>query len=149
VTLIHTSAWLAIFFGGLFSGAILIVAVERVNLWSRMPVDQYVVDFRRALYRLDPLIPIMGVISGLSAVVFALNSDGRSAVLAWVGVGLIVVIMVASIALAEPMNSKFRNLPEGQAPEAADQLRTTWRRFHWGRTVVALAALASLAAAVS
>ncbi len=149
MTLIHASAWLSIFFGGLFSGAILIVAVERVNLWQRMPVDQYVVDFRRALYRLDPLIPIMGVLSGLSAVVFALNSDGRPAVLAWIGVASIAVIMIASISLAEPMNSKFRCLPEGQAPDGAEQLRSTWRRFHLARTVVALGALASLAAAVT
>ncbi|WP_431237765.1 anthrone oxygenase family protein [Mycolicibacterium aichiense] len=149
MSLIQVTAWLSIFFGGLFSGAILIVAVERVNLWQRMPIEQYVVDFRRALYRLDPLIPIMGVLSGVSAVVFALNADNHSAVFAWIGVALIVVIMVASIFLAEPMNSKFRRLPEGQAPEGAEQLRIAWRRFHWARTVVALAALASLAVAVT
>jgi hypothetical protein len=149
MSLIHVTAWLSIFFGGLFSGAILIVAVERVNLWQRMPVDQYVVDFRRALYRLDPLIPIMGVLSGVSAVVFAFTAVGHSAVFAWIGVALIAVIMIASISLAEPMNSKFRRLPEGQAPDGTEQIRIAWRRFHWARTVVALAALASLAAAVT
>jgi hypothetical protein len=61
-------------FGGLCSGAILVFAVERVNLWRRMHVDQYVVDFRRSLYRADPLIPIMGILSAWGAVVFALNS---------------------------------------------------------------------------
>jgi hypothetical protein len=70
-------------------------------------------------------------------------------VLAWTGFALIVLIMVASITLAEPMNSKFRRLPEGQAPDRVEQLRTTWCRFHWARTVVALASLACLAAAIA
>ena len=77
-----------------------------------MPIDQYAIDFRRSVYRMDPLMPIMGTISALGAVVFALNSDGRAAALAWIGVALIAVIMVASIAIAEPMNSQFRRLPE-------------------------------------
>jgi hypothetical protein len=147
MTYTQLAAWAMLAFGGLYSGAILIYAVDRVHVWRRMPVDQYVVDFRRSLYRADPLIPIMGVFSVLGAVVFALNSAGRSAVLAWVGIGLIALIFVASITLAEPVNSKFRRLPEGQAPDRVEQLRITWCRFHWARTVVALGALGCLAAA--
>jgi Anthrone oxygenase len=149
MTITQLAAWVMLAFGGLFSGAILIVAVERVNLWRRMPIEQYAVDFRRSLYRLDPLVPILGTLSALGAVVFALNSQGRPAILAWIGIGLIAVIMVASIVLAEPMNSKFRRLPEGQAPDGVEQLRITWRRFHWARTVVALGVLACLAAAIA
>jgi hypothetical protein len=52
MTITQLAAWVMLAFGGLFSGGILIVAVERVNLWRRMPVDQYVIDFRRSLYRL-------------------------------------------------------------------------------------------------
>jgi hypothetical protein len=147
MTTTQLAAWVMLAFGGLYSGAILIYAVDRVHVWRRMPVDQYVVDFRRSLFRADPLIPIMGVLSELGAVVFAWNSVGRAAVLAWVGVALIALIFVASITLAEPMNSKFRRLPEGEAPDRIEQLRTRWRRFHWARTVVALGALACLAAA--
>lgn len=139
-----------VLFAGLFSGGIFFVAVERLNLWRRMPMDQYVVDFRRSLYRLDPLMPILGSVAALAAVVFALNTDvGRAAALAWIGVGLIGVIMVASILIAEPMNSKFRRLAEGQAPDAVEQLRVSWRRFHWARTAVALAALACFAGAIA
>jgi hypothetical protein len=74
MTITQLAAWVMLAFGGLCSGAILVFAVERVNLWRRMHVDQYVVDFRRALYRADPLIPIMGILSAWGAVVFALNS---------------------------------------------------------------------------
>ena len=114
----HASTWLMVAFGGLFAGGILFVAVERTNLWRRMPIEQYATDFRRSLYRLDPLIPILGVVSALGGLVFALNTDGPGAVPAWIGIALIAVIMIASIGIAEPINSKFRRIPEGQAPEA-------------------------------
>jgi hypothetical protein len=139
--------WVMLAFGGLYSGAILTYAVDRVHVWRRMPVDQYVVDFRRSLYRADPLIPIMGIVSALGAVVFIMNSGGRAADLAWIGLALIAVIMVASVTLAEPMNSEFRRLPEGSAPDRVERLRISWCRFHWARTVVALGALACLVAA--
>jgi hypothetical protein len=147
MTTTQLAAWVMLAFGGLYSGAILFYAVDRTHVWRRMPVDQYVVDFRRSLYRADPLVPIMGVLSALGAVVFALRSGGRPAVLAWTGFALIVLIMVASITLAEPMNSKFRRLPEGQAPDRVERLRVAWCRFHRARTVVALGALAFLVAA--
>ena len=147
MTIAHLSAWLMVAAGGLFSGGIFFVAVERLNLWQRMPVDQYVVDFRRSVYRADPLMPIMGNISALGAVVFALHSAGRPATLAWLGTALIATIMVTSIVIAEPINESFRELPEGQQPEGAEQLRIRWRRFHWARTSVALLSLACLAAA--
>ena len=111
MTTTQLAAWVMLSFGGLFSGAILIYAVDRVHVWRRMPIDQYVVDFRRSVYRADPLIPIMGILSALGAAVFALNSGGRATILAWIGFALIALIMVASITLAEPMNSKFRRLP--------------------------------------
>ena len=147
MTTTQLAAWVMLAFGGLYSGAILIYAVDRVDVWRRMPVDQYVVDFRRSLFRADPMVPIMGSLGALGAVWFALNSTGRATVLAWTGFALIALIMVASITLAEPMNSKFRRLPEGQAPDRVEQLRITWCRFHWARTVVALGALACLVAA--
>ena len=147
MTTTQLAAWVMLAFGGLYSGAILVYAVDRVHVWRRMPIDQYVVDFRRSVYRADPLIPIMGILSALGAVVFALNSGGRATILAWIGFALIALIMVASITLAEPMNSKFRRLPEGRAPDRVEQLRITWCRFHRARTVVALGALACLVAA--
>lgn len=143
----HISAWLMIVFLGLVSGGQLIYAVERVNLWKRMPLDQYVVDFRRSLYRVDPLLPIFAAISGLSAVVFALQTDGRPAMLAWIGAGLIAVMAVASVSIGEPINSRFRRLAEGGAPDDAEKLRVVWRRFHVARTAVTLSSLGFLVAA--
>jgi hypothetical protein len=60
-----------------------------------------------------------------------------------------VLVIIGSIAIAEPINSRFRRLPEGVAPSQAEGDRTAWRRFHIIRIVAALAAFATLAAAAS
>jgi hypothetical protein len=138
MTITQISAWVMLVFCGLWSGGILIFAVERTNLWRRMPLEQYAVDFRRSLFRADPMMPILGVTAGAAATA-----------LAWVGVGFIVLVVVASITIAEPINSKFRRLPEGQMPKWAEHYRTLWRRFHAARNLAALAALACLAAAAA
>jgi len=149
VTITNIGAWLMLASGGLFTGGVLIVAVERTNLWRRMPVEQYAIDFRRTLYRVDPLLPILSAISGIGAVLFAINTTGRPAVLTWIAVALIGLIIVSSIVIAEPINAQFRRLPEGRQPERAEQLRTTWRIFHYARTLIALAAFACLTAAAA
>jgi hypothetical protein len=114
-----------------------------------MPVDQYAVDFRRSLHRLDPLQPILGTTAAIATTIFALKASGTPTTLAWIAVGCIALIMITSIGIAEPMNSRFRRLPEGQAPEGAQEMRRKWRQFHYARTVLGLLALVLMAAAAS
>jgi anthrone oxygenase-like protein len=147
MTITQISAWIMLVFCGLWAGGILIFAVERTNLWRRMPIDQYAIDFRRSLFRVDPMMPILGVIAGAATTIFAMHRSGAARDLAWTGLGFIVLVVMASITIAEPINSKFRRLPEGQTPQRAEHYRTLWRRFHALRNLAALAALACLAAA--
>jgi hypothetical protein len=142
-------SWLMLVAGGLFAGGILVVAVERTSLWRRMPVEQYAVDFRRSLARVDPMLPILGALCGIGALLFAITTDGRPATWSWVAVVLLGVIVVSSLIVAEPINSRFRRLPEGSPPEAAERLRIVWRRFHYGRTVLGVAAFACVVGAVT
>jgi hypothetical protein len=93
------------------------------------------------------MMPILGVIAGAAATIFAVQRSGAARDLAWAGLGFIVLVVVASITIAEPINSKFRRLPEGQVPQRAEHYRTLWRHFHSARNLAALAALACLAAA--
>src|SRR5215813_3134700 len=150
MTLLKISAWLMLFFGGLWAGGILIFAVERTNLWRRMPIQQFAVDFRRSVFRADPMMPILSVVTGIASVMFAVaHGGGVPRILAWVGAALVLLVTIASLTIAEPINSKFRRPPEGEMPEGAERYRDMWRRFHAGRTVVALAALGCLAAAAA
>lgn len=142
-------AWLMLVSGGLWAGGILMFAMERTNLWRRMPIEQYVVDFRRSVLRVDPLLPILGGTSCVGGVLFAVNNGGRNAALSWIAIALVGVVIVSSLRIAEPINSQFRRLPEGQAPEGVADLRTRWRRFHAARNVVALAAFVCMVAAVA
>jgi hypothetical protein len=149
MTLAQLGSWLMLAAGGLFAGGILVVAVERTSLWRRMPVDQYAVDFRRTLARVDPLLPILSALTCVGAVLFALNTTGRPAALTWTAVALLGVVIVSSLAVAEPINARFRRVPEGSTPDGADRLRVTWRRFHYGRTVLGVAAFTCIVGAVA
>ena len=136
--------------GGLWAGVLLFYAVERVNLWGRMPVDQYVVDFRRSLYRADPLQPILAVVSMGGAILFALKvDDGTAAGLAWAAVALYVFVIALSVAFPERINSQFRRRDEGQAPPDVEALRARWRMLHLTRTVPGVAALVCLVLATT
>lgn len=149
MTLVLLGSWLMLAAGGLFAGGILVVAVERTNLWRRMPVDQYAVDFRRSLARVDPMLPILGALTCVGALLYALNSAGRPATLTWVAVVLLGVIIVSSLIVAEPINARFRRHAEGDTPAGADRLRVVWRRFHYGRTILGLAAFGCIVGAVA
>jgi len=135
--------------GSLWAGIILFYAVERVNLWMRMPIDQFVIDFRRSLYRADPLQPITAVVTIVGAVVFALSAKAPGSILAWIGAALVALVIVVSILFPERINSMFRRRQEGEAPPNVDALRTRWRTLHLIRTVPAMAALVCLVLATT
>jgi Anthrone oxygenase len=135
--------------GGLFTGGLVWYAWERVWIWRRLPLPVYAVDFRRSLRKADPALPILLVICSTAAGVFAWQTNGAARVLAIVGIGLLAVILVSSIVLAEPINSQFRRRPEGVVPPDAARLRRVWRHFHLFRTALAVAAFMLLTTAVS
>ncbi|WP_433191853.1 anthrone oxygenase family protein [Nocardia sp. CA-107356] len=144
----HAGAMLMLLFGGLATGGIWVIAVDRLAVWNRMSVVEYATDFRRTLKHVDPMMPIFVSLSGLGAVLFSTQSSGSSRLFGWLGLLCLAVIMIGSILFGEPINSKFRRLAEGTPPEGAEGLRTFWRRFHFARTGVAVVALIFLIAAV-
>ena len=133
--------------GGLFTGGLVWYAWERVWIWRRLSLDQFAVDFRRSVRKADPAMPILLVVCGGAAGVFASFVEGGARTLALLGVGLLAVILVSSILVAEPINSQFRGRAEGTVPPEAERLRRVWRRFHLVRTGLGLAALFCLIAA--
>jgi O-antigen ligase len=135
--------------GGLFTGGVVWYAWERVWIWRRLTLTEYAVDFRRSVRKADPALPILLGISGIAAGAFAWLSGGSARALALAGIGLLIVILVSSVVLAEPINSQFRRRPEGVVPPDAERLRRFWRRFHLARTVLAVGAFALFVTAVS
>jgi uncharacterized membrane protein len=135
--------------GGVFTGAAVVVAIDRLPAWAKMSPLEYAVDYRRNVRRLDPMQPILGVLTVIGAVILAVDRSGTPRVLALAGIALMMLIIVASIVLAEPMNSAFRRLPEGEIPDGVEQIRVRWARFHRVRTVAAVAMFALMVLAVS
>ncbi len=134
---------------GLWAGIVVCFAVERINLWGRMSIEQFAIDFRRSVHRVDPLQPILGIVGTLAAAAFALSVSGVASLLAWVSVARVVLVIAFSIALPERINSQFRRRNEGDAPPDAEALRARWRAYHLIRTVPSVAAFLSLTLAVT
>jgi Domain of unknown function (DUF1772) len=128
--------------GSLFTGGLVWYAWERVWIWRRLDLRDFAVDFRRSVRKADPAMPILLLICGAAAGAFALLTKGMPRTLALAGVGLLVVILISSIVVAEPINSRFRGLPEGVVPPEAEGLRRRWRRFHLLRAGLGMAAFA-------
>jgi len=120
-----------------------------VWIWRRLTLPEFAVDFRRSVRKADPAMPILLVICAAAAGVFASLTEGGGRSLELAGIGLLAVIMIGSIILAEPINSQFRQGPEGVVPPQAERLRRLWRRFHLIRTGLGIAALARLITAVT
>jgi hypothetical protein len=117
-TLQRVTAAVMLVSGGLWAGVIVSFAVERVNLWQRMALDQYAVDFRRSQYRVDPMQPILAVVCVIAAVVFAVDVGGATESLTWVGVGLVVAAVIWSVILMEPLNSSSESCRRAQRQKA-------------------------------
>jgi hypothetical protein len=132
--------------GGLFTGGVVWYAWERVWIWRRLALAAYAVDFRRSLRKADP---ILLVICASAASVFAWQTSDAARILATAGIGLLAVILVSSIVVAEPINNQFRRRPEGAVPPDAERLRRVWRHFHLVRTALAVPAFAFFVTAVS
>jgi hypothetical protein len=135
--------------GAIWAGIVFFYAVERVVLWARMPLDQYVVDFRRSLYRADPLQPILAIVSAGGAVWFALQTDGTASTFAWIAVALYALVIAISVLFPERINSQFRRRAEGEAPPDVAALRVRWRKLHLIRTVPAMGVLVCLVLATT
>ncbi|WP_020415658.1 DUF1772 domain-containing protein [Amycolatopsis sp. ATCC 39116] len=132
---------------GIWTGAVTTIAWERIPVWRRLDLVSRAVDFRRSLKRMDPTMPIVAVVILALGGMYALRHDGAARVLTWLGFAGVALIVVGSIVLLEPINSKFRRLPEGTPPEHAATLFVRWSWLHIVRAGVAIASLALFVAA--
>jgi hypothetical protein len=135
---------------GLFAGGAFFVAMERVWIWRQLSLVAFADDFRRSIRRADPLQPSLALASAGAGVGLGVTTrDAVAAAWAMAGSALLVLIVLGSVILAEPINSQFRRGGTGDVPPDADRLRTRWRRLHLVRAAVAVVALGCMAAAAA
>jgi anthrone oxygenase-like protein len=144
------SAWasLMVIAGGLFAGGTATFAWSRVPIWRRMPVQEFIGDFRETLRRTDKVQPALLVAAIVSAAGFALAADGLARVLALVGAAGFVVTLAASIAILVPLQRRIvATSPAGA--KAIDEMRARWFRGHLGRSMLAAVSFVAIAVAAS
>ena len=139
---------LMLVFGGLFAGGALTFAWSRVPIWRRMPLAQFREDFAQTLRRTDKIQPALLIAGAISAVVFAVVSDGWARVLAGLGAAGLALTLAASVAILVPLQ---RRIVAGarEEPDAIEEMRARWFRGNLGRATLATAAFAALAAAAA
>ena len=143
-------AWasLMVIAGGLFTGGAATFAWSRVPIWRRMPVQEFIGDFRETLRRTDKVQPALLVAAIASAAGFALTADGPARVLALAGAAGFVVTLAASIAILVPLQRRIVATPPAEA-KAIDEMRARWFRGHLGRSMLAAASFVVVAVAAA
>jgi len=133
---------------GVFTGAIISIAWERVPAWRDMPVDHYRTEFRHTLRRMDPAMPVLALVSAVLGIWLATIEQGWRSTSAWTGSLLVILVVGLSAGLLEPVNNAFRR--GGSMPdEQVRKLRRRWEHLHVSRTVVSLLAFVLLVAAAA
>ena len=132
--------------GGLFSGGAATFAWSRVPIWRRMPASAFVEDFSQTIRRTDKVQPALSVVAIAASVGFAVTDEGAGRVLALVGAGGFLTVLVASLAVLVPLQRRIISCPD---PEAVGEMRQRWFRGNLGRSSLAVVAFVATAVAAS
>jgi hypothetical protein len=132
--------------GGIFAGGAATFAWSRVPIWRRMPLPDYVRDFEQTIRWTDRVQPALLIAAAISAIGFAVTADGSARVLAAVGAGGFVLVLLASLAIMVPLQRRIiaTGATEGGDVEA---MRTRWFSGNLGRSILSLVSFALVAVA--
>ena len=147
------SQWFAIpmlFAGGLFTGAVTSIALERVPAWRATELSEFQTGFAYSLRRVDRVQPALLVVSLVSTIGFALSAEGTARASALLATACFLIVLVGSIAWLVPVQRRLVSSGKEHPSQQLERLRNQWLRGHRIRTVVALIALSlAIVAAVS
>ena len=132
------SAAIMLVAGGLFAGGAATFAWSRVPIWRRMPLPAFVADFEQTIRWTDKVQPALLVVALLAAIGFAATADGSARVVAALGAGGFVVVLLASLAVLVPLQRRIVATPLRDA-ERIDAMRLRWFSGNLGRSLLAVA----------
>ncbi len=137
---------LMLFAGGLFAGGAATFAWSRVPIWRRMAPQAFISDFDQTIRRTDKVQPALLVVATVAAVGFAVTADGAARVLAALGAGGFVVVLLASLAVLVPLQRRIVSTPLTET-ENIEAMRLRWFSGNLGRSVVSVASFALIVVA--
>ena len=142
------SVWgaLMVIAGGLFAGGSATFAWSRVPIWRAMPSSAFVDDFAQTIHRTDKVQPALLVIAIATSIGFAVTHEGAERVLALVGTGGFVAVLIGSLAVLVPLQ---RRIIASGDPDAVGEMRERWFAGNLGRSSLSVLAFVVTAIAVA
>ena len=140
-------AALMLFAGGLFAGGAATFAWSRVPIWRQMHSREFVTDFGETIRRTDKVQPALLVVAAVSAIGHAVTADGSARLLAALGAGGFIVVLLASLAVLVPLQRRIVSTSPSDT-EAVDAMRTRWFTGNLGRSLLSVGSFALMVAAV-
>ena len=139
---------LMLFAGGLFAGGALTFAWSRAPIWRRMPLPEFSRDFAQTLRLTDKVQPALLLTSAVSAAIFAARSEGAASLLGAAGAAGLALALAGSVAFLVPLQRRIIATPLHQA-DAIEAMGLRWFRGNLGRSILATASFALVAAAAA
>jgi hypothetical protein len=134
--------------GGLFTGVLWTLAIERVWIWRALDARAFAADFRSSVQRIDVVQPVTGALATAAAIGYATTVPSRGQTLSIAAAALLLVVIVASAGIGVPIQKRFRRADADELSEGRIvELRGRWVALHLARTVAGVAAFVLLAVA--
>ena len=143
-------AWAALMLvsAGAFAGGAATFSWSRVPIWRSMDLGPFGDDFSATITRTDKVQPALLVVAILSAVGFAVTTEGSASAFASVAAGGFILTLVASVAVLVPLQRRI--IAESHAGRSdVEAMRARWFRGHLGRSVLSMTSFVSTVLAVS
>lgn len=134
---------------GLATGVLVTGAVALVPCFRALPPDRYVEVHKLLDRRIDPMMPILVVVSAALALTLTfVTGDTARSVLFAVGAILMAGVAVVSVSTAVPLlRTHVRDVDPADLPADWYDLRRPWRAWHLVRTLLAVGSLLAIASA--
>jgi hypothetical protein len=129
-------AALVLIAGGVFTGSVVAFAWDRVTAWKPMPIQQFMGDFSRTIDRADKIQPALLLVAIVGGVGYGL-SEGSVRLLALLGAGGFLVVMLASLAILVPLQRRILKMPIDREGEVGE-MQQRWFSGHIGRTALSV-----------
>jgi hypothetical protein len=141
-----TWAIIMVIAGGLFTGGAATFAWSRVPIWRRMPAPAFVEDFSQTIRRTDQVQPALLVVATIASAGFAVTEEGAGRVLALLGAGGFLAVLIASLAVLVPLQRRIISCSD---PVAVGEMRQRWFSGNLGRSSLSVVAFVATAVASS
>jgi hypothetical protein len=132
--------------GGLFAGGSATFAWSRVPIWRRMPAPHFIPDFDETIRRTDIVQPTLAVVAAAAGIGYAFTADGWARLLASLGAGGFIVVLLASLAVLVPLQRRIIATPPAQS-DNIEAMRLRWFGGNLGRAVLSVVAFALIVVA--